>query len=218
MSAKILACRGAARNEKGVTDSHREKTLHSFASELSRSTPVRAAKIPPSTIGRDEIAFIAEGLAFGPRALRAATAKVTERYGLGPRGAWILNVISNGVAYPLELASVFCVGRSLITAELARLTEAGLIDSRPGQNDRRKTELTLTLLGKQASAEVRDEMAAIVRRRLAGYDAGEVRLAAEILRALSNEPGTPEQAPRNGRDQEGNAWTGSDSNSSRRWG
>jgi DNA-binding MarR family transcriptional regulator len=113
---------------------------------------------------------------------------VTQRYNLGPRGAWMLNVISHGVAYPLELASVFCVGRSLITAELARLTEAGLVDARPGKTDRRKTELTLTPLGQTASNEIRQEFLEIVRRRLAGFDRKEVRLVAEALRALAREP------------------------------
>lgn len=174
-----------------MTDSDREKTLSNFASELNRSTPTRRARPGAAELGWEESAFLAEGLAFGPRALRAATTKVTERYNLGPRGAWILNVISHGVAYPLELASVFCVGRSLITAELARLTEAGLIDARPGKDDRRKTELTLTPLGKAASSEIRDEFLAIVRRRLVGFDAQEVRLVAEALRALSREPETP---------------------------
>ncbi len=117
------------------------------------------------------------------------SAHVTEHYNLGPRGAWILNVISHGVAYPLELSQVFCVGRSLITAEIARLTEAGLVDARPGQDDRRKTELTLTPRGKQASGEIRAEMLRIVRRRLAGFAPGEVRLVSEALRALGKEPG-----------------------------
>ena len=173
-----------------VTEDARERTLRNFSSDLSRSTPARAAK-NTADIGWEEIAFLAEGLAFGPRALHAATAGVTERYNLGPRGAWILNVISHGVAYPLELSQVFCVGRSLITAELVRLTDAGLVDARPGQDDRRRTELTLTDLGKRASAEIRDELSAIVRRRLAGFGADEVRLTAEALRALSREPEVP---------------------------
>lgn len=173
-----------------MTDPARHRTVN-FSSDLSRATPSRRPKSGPSTIGWEEIAFLAEGLAFGPRALRAATAKVTERYSLGPRGAWILNVISHGVAYPLELASIFCVGRSLITAELARLTEAGLVTSRPGHADRRRTELTLTPLGREASDEIREELSRVVQRRLAGFNAGEARLAAEVLRALSREPDTP---------------------------
>jgi DNA-binding MarR family transcriptional regulator len=176
-----------------VTNDTRDRILRSFSSDLSRATPARDAKQDAGEIGWDEIAFLAEGLAFGPRALRAATAKVTEHYGLGPRGAWILNVISHGVAYPLELANVFCVGRSLITAELSRLSDAGLIDAKPGRNDRRKTELTLTPLGKAASEEIRAELSAVIRRRLAGYSADEAKLAAEMLRALATEPEAPSE-------------------------
>ena len=173
-----------------MSDADIDKTLR-FSSDLNRRTPERPAKAEGAAFDTDEVAFLAEGLAFGQRALQAATAPVTQRYDLGPRGAWILNVISHGIAYPLELASVFCVGRSLITAELARLSDAGLIESRPGKDDRRKTELTLTDLGKQASDEVRREFSAIVHRRLAGFDAAEVRVAAEVLRALARETETP---------------------------
>ena len=192
---KNLACRVVARNDTRVTDSDRDQTLRNFASNLSRSTPARAGREGAAEIEWEEIAFLAEGLAFGPRVLRSATAKVTERYNLGPRGAWILNVISHGIAYPLELASIFCVGRSLITAELSRLSDAGLIDSRPGKEDRRKTELTLTPLGHKASAEIREELSAIIRRRLAGFNSQEAQLAAEVLRALSKEPDAQQSPP-----------------------
>jgi DNA-binding MarR family transcriptional regulator len=172
----------------GVTDPARERMLKKFASRLSRETPARAARAQASELDIVEVEFLAEGLAMAQRALRSATDGVTERYDLGPRGAWILNVISNGVAYPLELASIFNVGRSLITAELVRLTDAGLVATRPNDKDRRKTELTLTPLGRAASDEVRGEFAAIVRRRLAAYDSAEVRLMGEMLRAVNNEP------------------------------
>lgn len=187
--AKALARGDRARDEVGVMDDT-ERRLRNFASDLSRVTPARCAS-GASDIGWEEIAFLAEGLAFGPRALHAAAAKVTERHNLGPRGAWILNVITHGIVYPLELSQIFEVGRSLITAELARLTEAGLVDARPGKDDRRKTELTLTPLGEAVSAEVRAELSAIVRRRLAGFDAAEARIAAEVFRALSREPDAP---------------------------
>ncbi len=191
--AKTLAGQGTAGNEVRVTDDDRLDTLRKFSSDLNRSTPARQAEPGESAIDWEEIAFLAEGLAFGPRALRAATDTVTQRHDLGPRGAWILNVISHGIAYPLELASVFCVGRSLITAELTRLSDAGLIATRPGREDRRRTELTLTPLGQQACVEIREDLSQIVRRRLAGFSPEEVRLTAEVLRALGGEPGEPHE-------------------------
>jgi DNA-binding MarR family transcriptional regulator len=130
----------------------------------------------------DELSPVLEGLAFTQRPLRAATRQVTRQYDLGPRGAWILSLISGGKIYPLELSDMLKAGRSLITAELARLTEAGLVTASPGRHDRRRSELALTPLGQQACQRVRDEMARIVRRNLAGYSTEEVMLFARMLR------------------------------------
>lgn len=188
-SAKILACGGTARDEDRVTDEDdRENILRSIADVGARTRAPEGAGEDAGELGWTEIAAVAEGLAFGPRALRAATDKVTERYDLGPRGAWILNVISHGIAYPIELATVFRVGRSLITAELGRLTDAGLISASPGKDDRRRTELTLTALGREVSEEIRRDLMNEIRRRLAGYSAADARLIGRMLRALSRDP------------------------------
>ena len=135
-----------------------------------------------------DIGFLCEGLAFAQRPLREGNQKVIKQYNLGPRGAFILNLLANGLLYPLELANALCCGRSLITAELARLTEAGLVTSRPGEVDRRRTELTLTKLGEQALAEIRAETSRIIRTNLAGYSPDEIRKLAVMLRALRGQP------------------------------
>ena len=70
----------------------------------------------------------------------------------------------------------------IASAELARLTEAGLVTASPGRHDRRRSELALTPLGQQACQRVRDEMARIVRRNLADYSVDEVMLFARMLR------------------------------------
>jgi DNA-binding MarR family transcriptional regulator len=131
----------------------------------------------------DDVAALAQGLAFAEKPLRRATAKVTERYSLGPRGAWTLNLIAAGFAYPHELADIFEIGRSLVSAEIARLTAAGLITSTPG-SDRRRTELALTELGRAALGEIRAELDGIIRAGLARYTADEVRLCGRMLRDL----------------------------------
>ena len=87
--------------------------------------PERASGI--ESLGWDELGLVVEGLAYGQRPLRAATRQVTRQYDLGPRGPWILSLIWSGKCYPLELSQALKTGRSLITAELARLTRAGLI-------------------------------------------------------------------------------------------
>lgn len=135
-----------------------------------------------------DIGLICEGVAFAQRPLREGNSKVTRQYNLGPRGAFILNLLANGILYPLELATALHCGRSLITAELARLTEANLVTSRPGEVDRRRVELTLTPLGEQALAEIRAETSRIIRTNLAGYSPEEVRKFGAMLRAVRGEP------------------------------
>ncbi len=129
-----------------------------------------------------ELGFVCQGLAFATRPLRQATVEVTREYDLGPRGAWILDLISNGVHYPKELAEVFAVGRSLITAELVRLESAGLITAQVGDRDRRRSQLALTPLGEQAGARIRDELSRSIRGNLARYSDDEVRQFAQMLR------------------------------------
>jgi DNA-binding MarR family transcriptional regulator len=129
----------------------------------------------------EELSSICEGLHFAQRPLRAAAQGVMRQYSLGPRGAWILGLISKGMIYPLELSNMFKAGRSLITAELARLTEARLITASVGKHDRRRSELALTPLGMSVAKRVSDEIERIVRRNLAEYSAEEIRLFMRML-------------------------------------
>ena len=129
----------------------------------------------------DELSSISHGLHFAQRPLRAAAQDVMRQYSLGPRGAWILGLISKGMIYPLELSNMFKAGRSLITAELGRLTEAGLITASVGKHDRRRSELALTPLGVTVAQRVSDEIERIVRRNLAKYSAEEIRLFLRML-------------------------------------
>lgn len=159
----------------------REASLQKVASPLGKDAGGQDRAGKPLSLGWDELGFICEGLSFGQRPIRAAARDVTRRHGLGPRGAFILSLISNGITYPLELAAIFNVGRSLITAELAKLTEAGLIVATPGKEDRRRSQLALTPAGEAACEEVRGAMARIISRNLAGYSPEEIRLFARML-------------------------------------
>lgn len=132
-------------------------------------------------IAWSEIAPIIEGLVFAGRPIGDATAEVTQRYDLGPRGCYILSAIDRGITYPLDLASLIGIGRSLVTFELNRLTSAGLVTSTPDKKDRRRAELSLTDLGRLASAEVRSNLERIVRGNLVGYSVEEIRLFARML-------------------------------------
>jgi DNA-binding MarR family transcriptional regulator len=146
--------------------------------------------VPQGKLTWDEVGFLAEGMAFANRPLKLATHEVTKRFNLGPRGAWILNLISNGVVNPTVLSTIFRVGRSLITAELMRLTDAGFIDARPGEVDRRRSELALTPAGEAACRQIREEIATIFLGNLQGYTAEEIRKFARMLHDIrGDEPG-----------------------------
>ena len=130
----------------------------------------------------EEIGYICEGLVVAPRPQREATQSIIAEYSLGPRGAWIAVLISIGeVVYPLDLTKFFQIGRSLITAELTRLSDAGLIGYRKSEGDGRRVELTLTPLGQSVQRRVKNELVKLVRRQLASYTREEALLFGRML-------------------------------------
>jgi DNA-binding MarR family transcriptional regulator len=141
----------------------------------------KSSAIDNSPLEWADVGQLCYGLAFASRSLHNATAEITEVYDLGPRGGWILNLIEVGQIFPRDLAAMFKVGRSLITAELVRLTAAELITTRPGESDRRKTELMLTAKGQAAADQIRAAMMEIVTHRLAAYAPAQIRLLTQML-------------------------------------
>lgn len=135
----------------------------------------------------EDLGYLIDGLAFAQAPLREATDTVTRKYNLGPRGAFILRLLANGLLYPLDLANALCCGRSLITAELARLTDAGLVFARPGENDRRRSELRLTQLGQTETEKLRQEIRRVVSANLAAFTPDDVRKFAVMLHAARGE-------------------------------
>jgi len=156
--------------------------------DATRDQLLRRVNVPTTASGEanlawDDIALLVYGLAFAARPLQLAAAGVIARYGLMPRGAWILSLVSGGIVYPHELADIFQIGRSLISAELTKLSDAGLITSKRGA-DRRRTELALSEAGEAAVKEVRQVLEANVRGSLSRYSPDEIRLCAQMLRDL----------------------------------
>jgi DNA-binding MarR family transcriptional regulator len=138
-------------------------------------------------LSEDEIGYIFVGMMFASHSLRVATREITEEYSLGPRGAWITRLISTGdVVFPLDLTKSFRIGRSLITAELNRLIEAGLIVYQKCPQDGRRVELKLTPLGQTVQQRVKDKLASLVTRSLASYGREDALLCARMLHDLVN--------------------------------
>ena len=142
----------------------------------------KTGRADPQELSWEEIGYICEGLVHAPRPLSAATRSITAKYSLGPRGAWIVVLISIGeVVFPLDLTKRFQIGRSLITAELTRLCDADLIAYRRNASDGRRVELRLTPLGQGVQRRVKADLANLVRRRLASYTHEQTLLFGRML-------------------------------------
>jgi DNA-binding MarR family transcriptional regulator len=153
---------------------------------LAQLEKPRARPIDNSPLTWPDISFLVQGMAFASSSLHPATFPITERYDLGPRGTWMLNLISSGLNHPHELAEFLRIGRSLVSAELARLTATGLIVSRQGERDRRRSELALTPLGEETLQEVRDNLARLVTESLSHYKPRDLRICAQVLADMRN--------------------------------
>jgi DNA-binding MarR family transcriptional regulator len=134
--------------------------------------------------GWDRIGALMEGLAYAQRPIHAAARAITKQLGLGPRGAFILNLLSQGCEYPHELASKLSTSRSLVTSDLNRLIDAGLVAAISSDSDKRMTRLHLTAAGAKICADIRGEMARIVQRNLARYSDAELSLFTDMLTAV----------------------------------
>ena len=137
----------------------------------------------------EEIGFLCEGMSLASRPMGLAVKDINDEYSLGPRGAWMTVLIATGQTYPLDLARLFRVGRSLITAELTRLARAGLIEFEQDARDGRRTELKLTAAGNTVQRRVKDELSKLMLRRLAGYTREELLLCARMLHDFRVPPG-----------------------------
>ena len=142
----------------------------------------------------EDIGFICEGLAFASRLLWSAIEDITEQYSLGPRGAWIVRLIGRSAMSPLELTNVFRVGRSLITAELVRLTQAKLITYEKSAIDGRRVELALTALGRTVERRIKDSLTKLVTERLSAYSREEILLCGRMLRDIRGPASEPPAA------------------------
>lgn len=64
----------------------------------------------------------------------------------------------NGRTTPSELADIFCVGKSSITAIMTRLFDKRLIERIPDAKDRRVTFLALTEAGKKLADDINERI------------------------------------------------------------
>lgn len=153
-------------------------------SELTRTRARNIAQdaAAPPELTAQEIAVFCNLPGLAPRHLAKGIEAITNLYDLGPRGAWMIGLIEIGVSSPTALTDAFCIGRSLVTAEINRLLHAGLVTTSQSPEDGRRTILALTPQGRRVSAKLRATVNAFVSQRLAGHSRDEVLAAIALLR------------------------------------
>lgn len=109
---------------------------------------------------------------------------VTVAHSLGPRGASMLTLISRGAVHPAQLAEIYEVGRSLITAEISRLIAAGLVVRDEFEHDKRRASLRLTVLGQQVGDQCFDAYTQAVQSSLGHYGQKQRALFLKMLEDL----------------------------------
>jgi len=151
----------------------------------------------PKSIASDYAEAILNVFGVAARRMLRLMEPVTIRYSLGPRGASMLTLIERGAVHPAQLAEIYEVGRSLMTAEIARLTAAGLVTREEFDRDKRRAALTLTPLGKQVSADCFGAYRQTIQSALGHYTPAERALFLAMLQDLgsgpqpANVPGSP---------------------------
>lgn len=129
----------------------------------------------------DEVGMFFGALASARDQFGHVTKRIAREFGIGPRGPWIVGLIGRQPASPHELAAFFNIGRSLITAELRQLQDAGLINYVKSERDGRKVELSLTPLGHELREQVASGLGRLFDERLGNYSKADVMFCARLL-------------------------------------
>lgn len=136
-----------------------------------------------------DVAPLVQALAFANAPLSEASLPVRTRLNLGPRGTMILNQITSGCVQPSEIARALNVGRSLISADLARVEKIGLVARKAGK-DRRRAELALTKKGIEVMLEVKANLEKLIQARIGHYSKAELDFCTRVLSELQATPPT----------------------------
>lgn len=105
---------------------------------------------------------------------------------LQPSGYKLLSYINRtGSASAHQLAELFEMDKSLVSRQIRMLEDAGLVQSRPDEDDGRLRVLTVTPTAARALAELRAEHAERMRAVLAELTPDEVASASKAFRLLA---------------------------------
>ena len=154
------------------------------------SSASQASAEPALSVTWSEIGRLAEAITFARTQLFAPAQGIREAHRLGPRGIWILGLISSGrIRFQSDIAKLWNLARSMVTEEMNRLIEAGLVATRPDDADRRQIRLELTAKGHQVNDQLGSAFAEVINTRLAGYSHEDLALCIRLLDDLAGSTG-----------------------------
>jgi len=134
-----------------------------------------------------DVAAFVQAVSHAGAPLSEASLPVRTRLDLGPRGTMILNQIASGNVQPSKIAEALNVGRSLVTADLARVEKAGLL-IRKTCADRRRVELALTPKGIEVMLEVKANLEKLIQDRIGHRSKAEIDACTNLLSELRTPP------------------------------
>jgi DNA-binding MarR family transcriptional regulator len=117
--------------------------------------------------------------------LGAIHAGFSQEHGLGPRGIWMLSWISEGHGFPGYIAKAMKLPPSVVSGDLRRLVEAGLVVSERSGEDARRLRYTLTPPGAALLSQAHGLYVAALEGKIASYPAKDMRTMLRLLYELS---------------------------------
>lgn len=97
-------------------------------------------------------------------------------------GVIMLQTISRkGPVTATELAQLLSMDKALVSRQVSKLREVGLIESRHDEADRRSVFLTATELGKSALMGLHQQLSDAYSQRLKGWSESDIELLTSLL-------------------------------------
>jgi DNA-binding MarR family transcriptional regulator len=142
----------------------------------------------PPELTWEQVGRFAEAVTFAQRELLSPAKDITEKFALGPRGIWLIALVASGrVKTPGEFARMHRIGKSLVSDQIALLTENGILAVEQSEADLRQKHLSLTEYGYEINRQLGDAFTAKLRDRLKHYTEAEIEFATRMLYDLAGD-------------------------------
>ncbi|MCR5870999.1 MULTISPECIES: MarR family winged helix-turn-helix transcriptional regulator [unclassified Sphingomonas] len=151
-----------------------------MSEDLPKTVAHLQARLPSGPIGR-----LLASIGNLSTSLGAIHARFAQDHGLGPRGIWIMSWISEGQGNPGAIARAMILPPSVISGDLNRLVEQGLVVRQRGAADGRRLDYSLTETGQALLAKAHARYVAILQGKFAEYPPDQIDALLRILFEIS---------------------------------